>query len=367
MKRRYKEFFKRYWTMLWLIAASLVLVSIYTYAAYTKTNKAKNVVARYGSMNARFSSNYLEESNREKPIYVSSTDGKYGDTVFINNYAQTNPMYHYDVVINYKLEMKLGYMDGNNFVYINADTDTAVFDIGIRYIVATIRGNNGFQKNVRLGYNTSGSNVYEDTVYKSGGNYLLSLPGTSSVTDAITLEFSADQKESLFAETPTYSKKLYVEITATPDPPGNYTGLSPIKARICLAQSEKVEAVTWTGNFNEAGSDISTGEAPHVVVNALDGFNYVIQGMGSGTAQLKWKSGYLEVNELFLLDELGIAVNDLPTESNGIKSVVFTVDSNAKNRYDIQLYRSGTKPEADYDTWEEINSYVVFTFPYEGP
>ena len=367
MGQRFRKFLRQYWTILWIVAASLVLVSSITYAAYTKTNKTKNVVARYGTISSRFSSNYLEEIMKEKPIYVADTDGKYGDTILISNYAQANPTYHYDVVLNYQLEMRLGYMDGNNFVYLDANTDRAVFDIGNRYITVTIHGNNDYTKTVKLGYNGEGNYVYQDIISKNGGNYLLSLPGTVSATDRIEVEFSAGQKEDLFIENPTYPKKLYVEIQAIPDPPGTYTGLSSLKGRICLSKSERMEPITWTGAFNEAGADTSVGEPPHTVSTQLDGYNYVIQGMGAGTARLEWKSGYLEVNELFLLDELGISPQNLPTESDGTKWVVFTVDSNTKNRYDIQLYRTGTKSETEYDTWEEINSYVTFTFPYEGP
>ena len=358
MTHKLKKFIKRYWTLLWIIAALAVMLSAVVYAAFTKTNKAKSVVARYGTVSSRFSSNYLEETGREKPVYVTSTDGKFGDTVLISNYSQTNPTFHYDTVINYKLEMKLGYLNGSNFVPINGSTSSDVFDLGERYIIARVTGNNGFAKTVRFGYNSGDSITYEDTIYKSGDNYLLSLPGTASVSDAIELEFSADQKESLFAETPTYDKKLYLEITATPDPLSSYTGLTALSAQICLAQSAKVESITWTGDYNENMS--AGGKSP----DELDGYNYVIQGMGSGTALLRWKPQYIEANEQFLLEELGLSIGQLPTESGGWKTIVFTVDSNAKNRYDLQFYRSGSEDNASYATWDDMKNYVEFVFPY---
>ena len=368
MKRRRINFIKRHWALLWLIIALSLLASFITYAAYTKMNKAKNVVAKYGTVNSRFSSNYLEENGREKPVYVTSSDGKFGDTIFVGNYAQTNPTYHYDTVINYKLEMKLGYMNGTTFEYLTAGTSTDVFDIGTRSITATITGNNNYSKTIVFGYNGAEPILYEDTILKnSGGDYLLSLPGTTSVSDSISLIFSEDQKTSLFADEPQYSDKLYLEITATPDPLASYTGLSPLVGRICLAKSEKVESITWTGNFNESGSDTSIGTSPHTLTNQLDGYNYVIQGMGAGIARLRWKPEFLEVNEQFLIEELNIAVGNLPSASDGYKSVEFYVDSNNdKNRYDIQFYRSGEKNDDSYDTWEKLNSYVEFTFPV-GP
>lgn len=368
MERRLKIFLKRYWTILWLIIASVTLVTIYAFAAYTKTNRAKSVVARYGTVNSRFSSNYLEAVSREKPIFVTGTDGKYGDTITIGNYSQTNPTFHFDTVINYAISMKLGYMNGTQFTYLDSTTSSDDFDIGERYITATIVNQKEQSKTVRLGYVAESTYKYEDEILLGDDDkYWLALPGTASVTDTISLEFSHDQKDSLFAETPVYDKKLYVEITAAPYPLGSYTELSTITAQICLSKSTKVESITWTGNFNEAGSDTSVGEAPHTLSASLDGFNYVIQGMGSGWTELKWKSDYLEANEQFLIDELHIAPENLPTESNGWKSIKFYVDSNDTNRYDIQFYRSGTKAESDYDTWEEINSYIEFIFPSTAP
>lgn len=369
MEQRLKKFLKRYWILLWIAVTSIVLVSLIAYAAYTKTNRAKSVVAKYGTVNSRFSSNYLEEVSREKPIYVTSSDGKFGDTVFISNYAQTNPTYHYDTVINYKLEMALGYMNGSTFIPVDGNTSAEDFVLGERYITVTITGNNGYTNTIRFGYNAGNTIKYSDTVFKdNNGNYLLSLPGTTSISDLVTLEFSPDQKTSLFTEPPVYDKKLCLKVTATPDPVQNYTGLMPITAQICLAKSAKVESVTWTGNFNEAGSDISVGASPHNITSALDGFNYVIQGMGSGWAELRWQPAYVEISEQFLIEELGITPANLPAESDGYKTVRFQVDSNTgKNRYDVQIYRSGSQPETSYSTWEQMNDYVLFTFPASAP
>lgn len=369
MEPRLKKFLKRYWIVLWIAVISTVLLSLAAFAAYTKTNRAKSVVAKYGTVNSRFSSNYLEEVSMEKPVYVTSTDGKYGDTVLISNYAQTNPAFHYDTVINYKLEMKLGYMNGNTFVPIDENTSAENFVLGERYITATITGNNGYSNTIKFGYDNGNPIKYSETILKDNSdNYLLSLPGTTSISDSIALEFSENQKTSLFAETPTFDKKLYLEMKATPDPLQNYTGLTEISARICLSKSAKVESITWTGNFNEAGSDVSVGAAPHNISTPLDGFNYVIQGMGSGWAELKWKPAYVEISEQFLIEELGIQTQNLPTESNGYKTVRFQVDSNTqKNRYDVQIYRSGLQQDAAYSTWEQMNSYVEFTFPADAP
>lgn len=368
MEQRLKKFLKRYWLIMWIVAISTVLVTAVTFAAYTKNNRAKSVVAKYGTVNSRFSSNYLEESSRERPIYVTSTDGKFGDTVLVSNYSQTNTAFHYDTVINYKLEMSLGYMNGSTFVPIDGSTSESDFKLGERYITATITGNNGYNNTIKFGYNGGNAIKYSDTILKDGeGKYLLSLPGTTSISDMIALEFSANQKTSLFAETPTFDKKLYLEVTATPDPIQSYTGLTPLSAYICLSKSAKVESITWTGNYNEAGSDISIGASPHNITTPLDGFNYVIQGMGSGWAELKWKPDYVEVSEQFLIEELGISPNSLPAAEGGYKTVRFQVDSNTKNRYDVQIYRSGSQPDTAYSTWEQMNGYVEFTFPVDAP
>lgn len=58
MKRKIIRFFTKQWALIWLLVALAVLGSIISYAAYTKANKGKSVVATYEESGDRFSSNY---------------------------------------------------------------------------------------------------------------------------------------------------------------------------------------------------------------------------------------------------------------------------------------------------------------------
>ena len=368
-----KKFFKQYWAVIWIVTASVAIFSLYAYAAYTKTNKAKSVVARYGTVETRFSSNYLLHDMNDTAVYISESDERYGDTVKISNFSRSNPAVYYESVIDYKLNMKLGYYSGDDFIYLtDSEEDKAL--IGTRYITANISGKN-YSETVVFGYNApavegaSAAYVLTKDIEKDlSDNYIMFLPTNGSNTDNIELIFSQNQRDDLFAETPTFAEKLYLEIIATPDE-DDYKDLYPLKARICLSVTGQVESVIWKGNFNELGADTDGA-----VTQNLDGYNYVIQGVGSGNMKLSWNSNYLEINERFITDDLHMSVPS--ADANGIKTIIFTVNSNdvldehneitarGVSRYDLQFYCTGTQSDDKYDTWAKINSYVTCDFPY---
>ena len=368
MNRAIKSFIKRRWIFV-LIGMALVLsLSVFiAHAAYTKTNTAKLVVARYGETGSLFSSNYLQPQTVNNIttayIYVSAPDeGKAaedsGDKVRISNFAQGNQAVFYDRAINYSLSMKLVY--NNNGTYETVSSANAATIIGEQWIKASVGGTDYI-----FGYDAEHSTpenpVYLNLTERTASS---SLRGRQSSTDVIEVMYSANQVEELInPSTPVPLTKLYLEVTATPTPSSAYKDINPIGARLCLALAGTVDATNWEGYFNdEPGARNVKADGTTVNVSAsLDGYNYVIEGVGSASVTIKWNTNYLELNEGFILDTLG--QESVPVaDENGIKTLSFTVDSRTASRYDTQFYRSGTKTDADYDTWNKLVSYVTFEF-----
>ena len=368
MNKSFKAFIKRHWILMWIGIASVLMVSIIVvHAAYTKTNTAKLVVARYGETGSLFSSNYLQVSTGNTVttayIYVSPPEegedaADSGDKVRISNFAQGNQAVFYDRTINYTLSMKLVY--NNNGTYETISVANAADIIGEQWIKATVGGTEYI-----FGYDMVNSTA-ETPVYLNLTEVPLSssLAGRQSSTDVIDVVYSANQVEELITpSTPTPLTKLYLEITATPFPSTSYRDLNPISARLCLALSGTVDATNWEGYFNNeaAARNVEADGDTVNVTNSLDGYNYVIEGVGSASITLKWNTNYLELNEGFILDTLG--QETVPSaDGDGWKTLTFSVNSSSISRYDTQFYRSGTKTDADYDTWNELVSYVSFEF-----
>ena len=118
MNKSVKQFLQRHGILACIGLISVLVVSaVIVHAAYTKTNTAKLVVARYGETGSLFSSNYLQaqagNSIITAYIYVPApAEGEdaedSGDKVRISNFAQGNQAVFYDRTINYTLSIKEG-------------------------------------------------------------------------------------------------------------------------------------------------------------------------------------------------------------------------------------------------------------------
>ena len=323
MKKTAVSYIKKYWIATWIAIAVLVLlVSVVAHAAYTKTDSAKIVVARYGEVGNLFSSNYLQPGAVSNsyiyldPLGENDTAEDSGDFVRISNFAQGNQAIFYDRAINYNLTLKLLY------------------------------NNNGTYKNLSELPLTS------------------SLAGRQASTDVIELLFSANQVSELSA--PTGLTKLYLEITATPNPSSTYKDLETLSTRMTLALSGSVNSVVWEGYYNDeaVARNAKANDATQTLIALpLEGYNYVIEGIGASTITLKWNTQYLNLNEGFILDTLNLSVptpvSDENADDYGWATLSFPADS---GRYDLQFYRSGNKSDSDYNTWNQLLSYIDFSY-----
>jgi len=348
MKEIYKNFLKKYWIVIWLLVTSLSLVSvIVTQAAYNKTSTVKSVVARVGTVGKHFSSNYLQAGSDmvNVPMYVNAEDTEPGDYIRIFNYPYGNPGDPYYRQITYTLSMKLVYYNSNTDRYEAATAEI----VGDRYITATLDGSTYTFGKDENGYSNLGDTFTPVTS---------ALAGATASTDSMKLTYSTNQVSTLSSNTALPAQpKLYLEITAKPTPENTYLDLETIQARIDLKLNGTVIPVTWSGYFNETASSPSL----------LEGFNYVIAGVGSGSITLSWNSDYVELNQNFIT-ELGLT----PPAGSGRKSITFPVDSNTVSRYDTQFYWTGA--QGTDITWNDMgtlkgsdantnsSAYVICTF-----
>ncbi|WP_164173628.1 hypothetical protein [Ruminococcus flavefaciens] len=349
--KRIVDFLKKYWISVWIFVVSLSLVSVgVVYAFYNKTSTAKSVVARVGAVGKHFSSNYLQRGSAimDVPLYVNEADTEPGDFVRIFNFAQGNPGDPYRRQITYTLKMRMVYHDGNDFV----NATQAI--VGDRFITAEFN-----ETTYTFGKNGAGYSNLEGWLELSG-----SLAGNTASTDTVKVTYSADQITELTENAPTpLPEKLYLEIVAEPTPPESYLDIEKIQARLDLRLNGSVVPVTWNGYFNDEGAKNAAAGDP--LLSSLEGFNYVIEGVGEGTFTLSWNSEYLSLNQNFITSTGGTYTPAVDNAEPKIDTLVFTVNSNTISRYDTQFYLTGVADPAS--TWGEIKGYVSDTFVEANP
>lgn len=323
-----------------IIALVLALCAGVTiYAEYTKSSRAKRVVASYGDAGTLFSSNYMAMVNNSIPnrayVYTGSESTSATTTVTVCNYAQGNPTGFYNTRnITYRLDGRLVVIEnGVKRAAVAADIASGMT------VTAALNGSSG-----RESFTFSSSNLSHTYT-----NSVLSYRASSF--DECTLTFSPAFN--------TDETGVCLELTATPVPTGTYADIFPIDCCFSTAIALEPTRLDWEGFFNENGARNNTGlPAP----SAHDGFNYVVTGTGVGTCKLSWRADAVDISQVFLTEDFPLAT--VNTESAGGYTwnyIQFSVDSDIQNRYDLQFYYM---PDSgvSYDTWTAVKSYVKLSF-----
>ena len=334
-----KSKLRQRYTAIILIFAMIIVacVSVAVYAEYTKSSRAKRVIASYESEGVLFSSNYLlhssgnaNDAHNRKIIYTGDPGNPVITSVSVCNFAQGNPSKVYERDIEYGLYAQLVVVSGNT-----RRAATAA-DVG----ALTVQIQRGDEAPITL----NASNLSATYLPNSTLNH------RASSSDIYLLTFSSGFN--------TDEAGICLYMSATPI--GNYIGISPIDAIFSTSVNTDRTRDVWRGYFNEAGAlGVSGASLP----TAFDGFNYVIAGYGVGTCRLSWNTEKLELNELFL-DELGLDSTDIgsATVSGDVWHYIdFPVDSDTINRYDTQFYRSDGDVNS-FAAWSEVSDCVTMVF-----
>jgi len=307
-----------------LIAAALLLalaLSITAFAEFTKSYRAKRVIAAYAAEGMLFSSNYLQPGAELyfSTIYLDRSDAEdesqtaFDATVTVCNYAQGNPTRYYGRAISYTLTASVVRLvtDGEG----NLATETVTSGVP-----AVLIDGSAMQSSYAgsLAAGAPRENVYT-----------LSLPRTMLT-----------------------GEKLYVQLTATPA--GGYADLEAISALFDVAVRPETSSVTWHIEPTDArGND----------VDDYAGYNFRLSGSGKGTVVLGWNAAELDVSEVFksAVSASAASAGELPAGcTDGIR---FSVDADDVNSYDIQFYmhEKGVIP-----AWANVSVQMTFTEDVSG-
>ena len=228
---------------LWLLLVSASLLITGTYAAYTRGDYVKRVVAtKNESTNILFSSNYLfprEVSSAEYPLRMISvsTEADLSVTVTVCNYRQDDLTKVNEESISYTWTASLVDVNGN----IIADSE--------------------LMQNIQI----SGNNFDNAGTYTTTGT----LEGGNVSTHFYEITCGKDYVSRL--------ENIFIQIAVVPD-----GGSQKLVAKLNLG-SGALRSTPWSGKFVEVTSDDQD-------TTNLDGFNYVISGTESATVSLSWNS-----------------------------------------------------------------------------
>ena len=323
---------KKNWILIWLVAVTLSLLSVSTYAIYTRITIAKRVVSTQAGAGGLFSSDHMGASGMRivEPVTDASVDATIPFRVY--NYVYPKEAIYRNENTEYDLTATLGTLDGSNVF-------TPVTDAADIAELANL--------NYSITYNTTsetfsfgGSNPVSHTFYDCV------IEGGSANDDLFTLTYD----KSEFGLLP---KNYVVKLEATP-----YSGDLPRLVGYVLVRFSKQASTGWKGEVEELNNS---------KINDYDGFNYYLDGNGEGTLTFKWKPAYVTINKQFLNNPDNSFVGytgsapveaNLTPDANGYVSLTINVNSEEKNRYEVQFYK--VDPTLSY-TKADVSVYLPAT------
>lgn len=318
------------WIAVWLILACAALLVTGTYAAYTKVEYVKRVVASKNvTETILFSSNYLflrNEGTTEYPLRMIpvGTESNASVTVTICNYLQNDLSKINEDTITYEFRAKLADLNGNA---IKATTSVSYIDKDGKE--DTITGSNLAKKIVINGSAFDSGSI----TYRTTGT----LTGETAQTDFYTITCSQEDVPILNA--------ISIQIEAIPD------GNSGQKLIGQLRLGSGFQHTTpWKGDFTGLPSGST---AKH------DAFNYVISGTMEQTMRLKWDASKVTLGK-WSREQFG---EDLTVKEDGTwKYIDITVGAvGTPTSYTLQFYRVNGIPVNE--TNADVRDYVDFQSP----
>ena len=317
------------------LVVAFVINGIVTLAEYTKSSRAKRVVASYGREGLLFSSNYLIQNNgsptevrNRRRLFTGNAENSVVAEVTFCNYAQGNPGKVCQQDLPYTLTAKLIMVSGNT------KRDATIADseaIGDKTVTIVL---NGETKTLSVAALTQTFSTF-------------TLPRNLASTDIATVTFSPSFNDD--------ESGICVYLQAVPD--SSVLDVATIDGIFITSVAMESQSVAWEGYFNEAGA---RGVQNAALPEGFDGFNYTIEGFGVGTFKLSWRPDALVPNQLFISD-VSASVQTETVQGATWNYVTFSVDSGTVSRYDLQFYYAdGTT--ASYATWDDVKSYVTYVY-----
>ena len=282
-----------------IIVAMALISGVAVFAAYTNLGSVKRVVSTQGIKGTPFSSNYLNLTPEGESTYSTKSI----------TFPESSESITFDINV-------CNYVHNNPSQY---NENTIKYTLSLKLINWDGNSLEGFR--ITCGENSFSLENGECTIT----NQILKGKMKSVNTYRITVPKS-------FVDT------VKIEAAAIPDSASyEYTGNYKLCRRFSFTNKTET-AKTWSGRFAE-------GTEPD-----WDGFNYILSGQGEGEVTLSWDSANLEISSIFLQE------NSI-TPSGG--SITLSVNSDNKNRYDIQFYKTENGSYPDMGT---VDGYVSVSF-----
>ena len=301
------------WLALWLVIASAVILITGTFAAYTRAEYVKRVVAsKHESVSYIFSSNYMylrDSSSTEYPLRMIpvSTQADVGITITVCNYLQSDLTRVNDETINYKFTAQLVDSNGES---LTADK------LSIYRTLVKIDNHS----------------LNESGIYTTNA---MTLKGGAVTTHFYEITCSKENVERL--------NEFCIQIQAVPE--GSSQG--KLVALLKLYSGAKSET-PWSGKFVEVTDEsMDTTE--------FDAFNYVISGTTKANMRISWDNSRVTLSPWSLaLFKTSSIIHD---EAQGKDYIDISVDETVTS-YTLQFYRVNGTPNEE--TGETVNGYVSF-------
>ena len=342
MRKEILNLLKKQWLVIWIMMVSVTLLSMTASAIYeSKVSTMNRVVVASYIQGMMFSSNYLEDGGdnaytAKYCIELSEEDksiNTYDAEVYIWNYNPANISRWYAETIDYTLSLKLTNTKGE-----------------------ALEAEDMEGKNVKLCdsagrvLTTLSAAKLSDTI----NNLQLAYDPAKASEDKYTLKFSGNW--NLDDDT-----EICVQMIASLDRSINenkYKDLKDIGQIIGLKRSTNSESKGWIAYLKEQRS----GET----LSKCDGFNLVLNGSGQATITVTWDTTYLDFNRNFYLKDSNLynfseVSYTSATEENSWATMVIGANTaseatNHRNRYDIQLYKTGIASPENWGFFTDQNA-----------
>ncbi|SEP90987.1 hypothetical protein SAMN02910289_00864 [Lachnospiraceae bacterium RM5] len=328
---------RKNWIIVWLVVAVLSLIVIISFAAYTRVNVVKRVISTGSGVGDRFSSDVMSSAvtvtrkGFDDDSVIPSVTGK------VFNYPYPKVSLYRNTVTDYTLTATIGTYVNNAFTPLSGSDLTDLDETyAIKYkstgALQTFKANSG---TVTIACSMTAGRVDPDEIY---------------------MYFSTDE---LSTDENNPAPGYYIQLIAEPDDKELPTLTGYITVRY-----QKVASTGWNGYLETLDNNL-----------VYDGYNYTLEGTGTGRITFKYDPEYVTINKYFLqnLENIfyinntntvgsdSITEDSFPTDvTTGMKSITMVVNSEIKNRYVIQFYKKDTSGNNDYSN-SAISSYLPAT------
>lgn len=324
------------WVTIWLILVCAALLVTGTYAAYTKVEYVKRVVAsKNRTETVLFSSNYLSQRESSSQTYPTrmipvGTQSDASVTVTVCNYPQSDLTRVNEETITYTLTASLVDINDNP---ITAET------------IITYQDAEGNQATI-TGEELAGKIKINDTdfdstdiTYSAEGT----LTGGTAQSQFYKITCGKDDIPILSA--------ISIRMEAVPH--DNNIGMK-LMGQLRLGTNYQ-QRTSWTGTFS------GLPNADNEVTTDHDAFNYEISGTMEQTMRLSWNPDYVTLGRWSLEQFPRAQVIDVTENDVVVKKYIdITVGAEGTpTSYTLQFYRVGGIP-LEGETVGDVKGYVSF-------